>query len=95
MDKRTLLAAALMALVIVVTPRLFSSRSAPPPSVDSATNRAIDQRGDISGTSDESPGSRGGRRCDADHAASDVLAHESWRGTRPRDHSLVSRPPAG
>jgi YidC/Oxa1 family membrane protein insertase len=29
MDKRTLLAAALMALVIVLTPRIFSSRSAP------------------------------------------------------------------
>jgi YidC/Oxa1 family membrane protein insertase len=35
MDKRTLLAAALMALVIVLTPRIFSSRSAPP-----ATTRA-------------------------------------------------------
>src|SRR5689334_334583 len=29
MDKRTLLAALLMALVIVVTPRLFSSKSTP------------------------------------------------------------------
>jgi YidC/Oxa1 family membrane protein insertase len=35
MDKRTLLAAALMALVIVLTPRIFSSRSAPPPRADS------------------------------------------------------------
>ena len=35
MDKRTLLALALMALVIVVTPRIFSSRSAAPPRADS------------------------------------------------------------
>jgi YidC/Oxa1 family membrane protein insertase len=35
MDKRTLLAAALMALVIVLTPRIFSSRSAPPAPADS------------------------------------------------------------
>ena len=35
MDKRTLLAAALMALVIVLTPRIFSSRSASPPRADS------------------------------------------------------------
>src|SRR5262249_15457935 len=36
MDKRTLLAAALMALVIVLTPRIFSSRSAPPPVADTS-----------------------------------------------------------
>jgi YidC/Oxa1 family membrane protein insertase len=35
MDKRTILAAALMALVIVLTPRIFSSRSAPPSRADS------------------------------------------------------------
>jgi len=35
MDKRTLLAAALMALVIVLTPRIFSSRSAAPSRADS------------------------------------------------------------
>ena len=40
MDKRTLLAAALMALVIVLTPRLFSSRSAPPPLADSTAVNA-------------------------------------------------------
>src|SRR5690349_13417866 len=35
MDKRTLIAALLMALVIVVTPRLFSTKASPP-STDSA-----------------------------------------------------------
>src|SRR5215467_958935 len=43
MDKRTLLAAALMALVIVLTPRIFSSRSAPPsatPTDSTAVNAA-------------------------------------------------------
>jgi len=39
MDKRTLIAALLMALVIVVTPRLFSTK-APPPRADSATTKA-------------------------------------------------------
>ncbi|HEY2162680.1 MAG TPA: YidC/Oxa1 family insertase periplasmic-domain containing protein, partial [Gemmatimonadaceae bacterium] len=40
MDKRTLLAAALMALVIVLTPRIFSSRSAPPSRADSTAVKA-------------------------------------------------------
>jgi len=41
MDKRTLLAAALMALVIVLTPRIFSSRSAPPPAPTRADSTAV------------------------------------------------------
>ncbi len=40
MDKRTLLAAALMALVIVLTPRLFSSRSAAPTPADTSAASA-------------------------------------------------------
>src|SRR5262249_45920672 len=41
MDKRTLLAAALMALVIVLTPRIFSSRSAPAPSNRADTTAVV------------------------------------------------------
>jgi YidC/Oxa1 family membrane protein insertase len=40
MDKRTLLAAALMALVIVLTPRIFSSRSVPPTRAESTATNA-------------------------------------------------------
>jgi YidC/Oxa1 family membrane protein insertase len=51
MDKRTLLAAALMALVIVLTPRLFSSRSAPPARADTAAAIAPNAPSGAPGTS--------------------------------------------
>jgi len=40
MDKRTLLAAALMALVIVLTPRIFSTRSVPPTRAETTATNA-------------------------------------------------------
>ena len=49
MDKRTLLALVLMALVIVVTPRLFTSKRVAPTATDSTTTVADAKRDSVSG----------------------------------------------
>jgi YidC/Oxa1 family membrane protein insertase len=69
MDKRTLLAAALMALVIVVTPRLFSSRSAPPPGADSTAVNSPAPANSVTAVTQAPPVAQGRADTSTQHAA--------------------------
>src|SRR5689334_2133378 len=97
MDKRTLLALALMALVIVLTPRLFPSRRPAVSATDSTTTAATTTTGTTTGTTSVAKPAAGTQAAPTDSAPSAAAVQPpavAHRDTAPRENVTLTTPRA-